>query len=319
MMMEKLSLLLIENQERYEKGLRLPQIPPIKSVRVVNQASLNIKAKKKVTVAVEIILNRGFNEILNAYDRFFENPSDPEGVHQVRVRIRKFRAVLGFFRPLFKAESYLRQQQTLRKMGQQFGEVRQLDVLLAGMAEIEKNASFEIGAFGKLSDYLQGQRENALEQLLAGLKTDVFALALLDIWVWKLNDPWAAGAPDLQLSIKDYADRQIDKWLKKIRRSMKNLDVKDPQLVHQVRIKSKKLRYAIEQLATILDRKTRKSLDIFEKMQDDLGYYHDVFANRQLLEQLVVTSDDCHLHHQAGIIIGWQMMAGNRKIRKFIN
>lgn len=319
MMMEKLSLLLIDNLGRYEKGLRLPQIPPIKSVWVVDQASLNLKAKKKVTVAVEIILNRGFNEILNAYDRFFENPSDPEGVHQVRVRIRKFRAVLGFFRPLFKAESYLRQQQTLRKMGQQFGEVRQLDVLLAGIAEIEKNASFKSGAFGKLSDYLQGQRENALEQLLAGLKTDVFALALLDIWVWKLNDPWAAGAPDLQLSIKDYADRQIDKWLKKIRRSMKNLDVKDPQMVHQVRIKSKKLRYAIEQLATILDRKTRKSLDTFEKMQDDLGYYHDVFANQQLLEQLIVVSPDCQLHGQAGIIIGWQMMAGNRKIRKFIN
>ena len=44
----------------------------------------------------------------------------------------------------------------------------------------------------------------------------------------------------------------------------------------------------------------------------------DVFANRQLLEQLVAASPDCHLHHQAGIIIGWQMMAGNRKIRKFI-
>ena len=99
---------------------------------------------------------------------------------------------------------------------------------------------------------------------------------------------------------------------------MKSLEVKDQRLVHRVRIKSKKLRYVIEQLASILDRKTRKSLDAFEKMQDDLGYYHDVFANRQLLEQLVAASPDCHLQHQAGIIIGWQMMAGNRKIRKFI-
>ncbi|PKM62228.1 MAG: hypothetical protein CVU99_00160 [Firmicutes bacterium HGW-Firmicutes-4] len=318
MMMEKLAILLMENQGRYEKGLRQPQIPPIKSVRVVSQSNMNIKAKKKVVVAVEIIINSGFNEILNAYDRFFENQSDPEGVHQVRVRIRKFRAILAFFKPLFKAESYQLQQDTLRKMGQQFGEVRQLDVLLSGIAEIEKNASLESSDFGKFKDHLQGKREMAFEQLWTSLKTDVFALDLLDIWVWKLNDPWEAGAPDLQLSIKEYTDKHIENWLKKIRRSMKSLDVKDQQAVHRVRIKSKKLRYVIEQLSTILDRKTRKSMDAFEKMQDDLGYYHDVFANQQLLEQLVAASADCELHYQAGIIIGWQMMAGNRKIRKFI-
>jgi CHAD domain-containing protein len=319
MMMEKLAILLMENQGRYKKGLLLPQIPPIKSVWFVNQASLNIKAKKKVAVSVEIIMTSGFNEILNAYDRFFENLSDPEGVHQVRVRIRKFRAILAFFRPLFKAENYQQQQDALGKMGQQFGEVRQLDVLLEGISEIEKNASFEISDFGKLKDHLQGKRDSVFEHLLTSLKSDAFALDLLDIWVWKLNDPLEAGAPDLQLSIKDYTDKHIQNWLKKIRRSMKSLDVKDQRLVHRVRIKSKKLRYVIEQLSPILDRKTRKSMAAFEKMQDDLGYYHDVFANQQLLEQLVAASADCHLHHQAGIIIGWQMMAGNRKIRKFIN
>lgn len=319
MMMEKLSILLMENQGRYEKGLRQPQIPPIKSVRVVSQSNMNIKAKKKVAVSVEIIINSGFNEILNAYDRFFENQSDPEGVHQVRVRIRKFRAILAFFMPLFKADSYQLQQDTLRKMGQQFGEVRQLDVLLAGISEVEKNANLESSDFGKLKDHLQGKRDMAFKQLLTRLKTDAFALDLLDIWVWKLNDPWEAGSLDMQLSIKDYTDKHIGSWLKKIKGSMKNLDVKDQHAVHRVRIKSKKLRYVIEQLASILDRKTRKSMDAFEKMQDDLGYYHDVFANQQLLEQLVVASADCQLHYQAGIIIGWQMMAGNRKIRKLIN
>lgn len=316
--MEKLSILLMENQERYEKGKVLPQIPPIKAVKTVNQSSLNIKAKKKVIPSVEIIMKNGFNEIINAYDCFFENQSDPEGVHQVRVRIRKFRAILAFFRPLFKAEDYLIQQDNLRKLGQQFAEVRQLDVLLEGISAIETESTLVISTFGQIKDHLQGKRETAFQHLLASLKTDAFALDLLDLWVWKLNDPWAAEAWDLQVSIKDYTAAQIDKWLKKIRRSMKNLDVKDQQAVHRVRIKSKKLRYVIEQLFSILNQETRKSMDAFEKIQDDLGYFHDVFANQQLLEQLVSESDDCQLHYQAGIIIGWQMMAGNRKVRKFI-
>lgn len=318
MMMEKLSILLIENQGRYEKGLLLPQIPPIKSVRVISQSRLNIKAKKKVAVSVEIIMNRGFNEIINAYDQFFENYSDPEGVHQVRVRIRKFRAMLAFFMPLFKAEKYLAQQDTLRKMGQQFAEVRQLDVLLEGISEIEKDSAMAISAFGQIKDYLQEKRKMAVNLLLANLKTDAFALDLLDIWIWRLNDPWEAGSPDLQLSVKDYTATHIDKWLKKITKGMKNLDLKDQQAIHRVRIKSKKLRYVIEQLSSILNKEICKSMDAFEKMQDDLGYFHDVFANQQLLEQLVSESDDCQLHYQSGIIIGWQMMAGNRKIRKFI-
>ncbi|MDO9492549.1 CHAD domain-containing protein [Acetobacterium sp.] len=319
MMMEKLSTVLVENLGRYEKGLLLPQIPPIKSVKVVNQSSLNIKEKKKVAVSAEIIMKNGFNQILNAYDRFFENQSDPEGVHQVRVRIRKFRAILAFFMPLFKNETYQRQQDILRKMGQQFSEVRQLDVLLEGVSEMEKNANLEISTFGKIKDHLQGKREMAFNQLMADLETDAFALDLLDIWVWKLNDPWEAGSPDLQVTLKDYTEKYLDSWLKKIKKSMENLDIKDQQAIHRVRIKSKKLRYVIEQLSSILDRKTRKSMEAFEKMQDDLGYYHDVFANQHLLEQLVSASDDCHLHYQAGIIIGWQMMAGNRKIKKFIN
>ncbi len=318
MMMEKLSMVLVENLGRYEKGLLLPQIPPIKSVKVVNQSSLNIKAKKKVVVSAEIIMKNGFNEIINAYDRFFENQSDPESVHQVRVRIRKYRAILAFFMPLFKIESYQQQQDILRKMAQQFSEVRQLDVLLEGVLDMEKNANLEISTFGKIKDHLQGKREVAFNQLLADLETDAFALELLDIWVCKLNDPWEAGSPDLQISIKDYTEKYLDKWLKKINKSMKNLDIKDQQAIHRVRIKSKKLRYVIEQLSSILDRKTRKSMEAFEKMQDDLGYYHDVFANQHLLEQLVSASADCQLHYQAGIIIGWQMMAGNRKIKKFI-
>ncbi len=318
MMMEKLSRLLLENQGRYEKDMRLPQIPPIKTVRVVSQSGFHIKAKKKLVPAAELIMKSGFNEIINAYDYFFENPSDPEGVHQVRVRIRRFRAMLAFFAPLFKAESYQRQQESLRNMAGQFGEVRQLDVLLAGISEIEKESVLEINCFGIITSFLHEKREVAFDQLLAELKGDAFVLELLDILVWKFNDPWDETAPGLHASIKDYTEKQIDNWHKKIKRSMKKLDVKDQQAVHRVRIKSKKLRYVIDQLSTILDKKTRQSMDAFEKMQDDLGYFHDVFANQHLLEQLVSGSNDCQLHYQAGIIIGWQMMTGKRKIRKFI-
>lgn len=319
MMMEKLSRLLMENQGRYQKGVLLPELPPIKSVKVVSsQSNLNIKAKEKVLPAVDIIMKNGFNGIINAYDYFFENPADPEGVHQVRVRIRKYRAVLAFFMPIFEAEKYRKQQESLRNLGQQFGEVRQLDVLLEGIVVMENNSVIAISEFGEIRKHLMQKRETAFKKLLDELQTDQFALDLLDILVWKLNNPWMEDSPALEMSIKTYTEAGIAKWLKKIKKSMKNLDVRQQQEVHQVRIKSKKLRYAIDQLSAILNKKTRKSMDDFEKIQDDLGYFHDVFANKQLLEQFISASDNPQLYYQAGIIVGWQMMEGNRKIRKFI-
>lgn len=318
-MMEKLSRLLIENQRRYKKGIQLPEIPPIKAVRIVkSQSDLNIKAKKKVITAVDIILKNGFNEIMNAFDYFFESPADSEGVHQVRVRIRKYRAVMAFFEPIFTAAEYRAQQDILRNLGQLFGEVRQLDVLLEEITVMEEDSVLPICDFQEIKKYLINKREIALTDLMDTLQTDQFALGLLDILVWKHNEPWRDNSPYLEMSIKAYAEREIDKWLKKIKKSMKSLDAKQQQEVHKVRIKSKKLRYVIEQLAAILDKTTRKSVDQFEQIQDDLGYFHDVFANKQLLDQLISESDNCQLHYQAGIIIGWQMMAGNRKIRKYL-
>ena len=318
-MMEKLSRLLMENQGRYEKGLRLPEIPPIKAVKVVSsQSDLNIKAKKKVAFAVDIILKNGLNEMINAFDYFFENPADPEGVHQIRVRIRKYRAVLAFFMPIFTEEEYQTKQDALRNLGQLFSEVRQLDVLLEEIIVMENDSVLPICDFEEIKKHLNSKRETAFDDLMDTLQTDQFALGLLDIMVWKHNEPWIDNSPDLEMSIKTYTEREIDKWLKKIKKSMKNLDVKQQQEVHKVRIKSKKLRYVIEQLAAILDKKTRNSVDQFEKIQDDLGYFHDVFANKELLSQLISDSDSEQLYYQSGIIIGGQMMAGNRKIRKYL-
>lgn len=318
MMMEKLAKLLAERQEQYDKKLLLPQIPPIKSVKVVNPVGLNIKAKKNVKVAVEIIMRSGLNQIIDAYDYFFENPNDREGVHQVRVRIRKFRALLAFFRPLFEEEKYQKQQQVLKKLGQQFGEVRQLDVLIEEVEIIEKDNVIAMSEFKQIKLYLAQKREKAYEILINELKTDQFAQELLDIWIWKLNQPWDQKSSVLDMSLALYTKKQMAIWIKKINKEINHLDIRQQQEIHKVRIKSKKLRYVIEQLSTILDRKTRRSIKQFEKIQDDLGYVHDVFANKRLLEQLILASDNQQLYYEAGMIVGWQSMHGNRKIKKFV-
>lgn len=287
---------------------------PIKSVWVVDQALLSIKAKKQLAPSVEIVINRGFNEILNAYDRFFENPcshrrssSGPGPNSQIQGD--------HLFQTAVQSQLSAGNRIRCGKWGSRLA-VRQLDVLAAGFLLKLKKANFEISDFGKLRDHLQGRREAALDLLLTSLKTDAFALDLLNIWVWELNDPWAAGVPDLQRSIKDYTDKHIENWLKKSGRHEKSRSQRSA--IGFTRSASKaKLRYVIEQLAPILDKKDPQILVAYERCRT-ISAITTMSSPTGNCGTASRGKPDCHLHTQTGIIIGWQMMAGSRNIRKFI-
>lgn len=317
-MLEKLERLMAEKQGRYEEGALMPEIEYLKAVEVKKKFKKKIKPKDNLLKAVEKMIQNGLNEIINAYDYLLTHLEDPEGVHQIRVRIRKLRAVLDFFTPIFQEVKYLEQQEKFREMGQQFGVVRQLDVLLEEIKIIENTGIISIGDFRFLKNKINKKREDAFRDITDNLTNDQFALDVLDIWVWLLNQPWEKDVSILKLSVKKYSDMRLGIWLKKIDKSMKNLNMEHQEEIHKVRIKSKKMRYVIEQLSPILNKDTQKSINKFEKLQDDLGYFHDVYANKILLEQLITESDENQLHYEAGMVVGWQTLQGNMKMKKYL-
>ena len=59
-------------------------------------------------------------------------------------------------------------------------------------------------------------------------------------------------------------------------------------------------------------------LEMIEQLQDDLGYFHDVYGNREWLAQLLAQSEDKQLHYEAGLVVGWQTLQGKLKMEKYL-
>ncbi|MGV8906743.1 MAG: CHAD domain-containing protein [Acetobacterium sp.] len=278
--------------------------------------NLKIKPNEKLPRAIEKIVINNINAIINAQNNLLAQMDDPENVHQLRVKIRQLRGLLSFFSPLFDKVDYHEKQRALSKSGLVFSEIREVDVILEEIEKMTNNSLVSLGDFPLLKNKLEQKRRVELERITAFSKNNELTAILLDLRVWLLEDPWI-NTELLDDSIKKYSEKRLARWSKRINKAMVEMEMSDKEAIHQVRIRSKKLRYVMEQLRAILDSDSKKSIKRFEKLQEDLGYFHDVYINKLFLEKLIGESNSAQLHYEAGLFVGWQINQGNLMMSKY--
>jgi CHAD domain-containing protein len=207
--------------------------------------------------------------------------TEPEELHKMRVATRRLRAHLraarGILAPawvdLLRAEAAW--------LGSLLGPVRDLDVLLG---HLEKESvtlrSPERRAFEELLDRIRQQRIAARATLLQALESDRY-LALLD----RLEGgAQSAAAGDESTSLESIAGAAF----KKLRRAVKacGLDARDTVL-HQIRIKGKRARYAAELAQPSVGKPAARFLRHAKEFQDLLGEHHDALVTEQRLRKLL--------------------------------
>ncbi|KNZ43331.1 CHAD domain-containing protein [Acetobacterium bakii] len=309
----KKNILFMENRTKHYRGFVLLGL----NEKNDKKNTLNLNPKEKITWAIVKIMVFDIHEIMNAQENLLAQPEDPECVHQLRVKVRRLRAIFTFFSPLFNQDDYSGKKEVLGKIGLAFSGVREYDVLLEQIETITQNSIIPTNEFLNLKKELEAKRKEELNKMTDYLKTNQLLAVLLDLWVWLLEDPWM-DTELLDLSIKKYAKIQLGEWSNDINKKLKKMDMKDQKSIHKVRIKSKRLRYVLEQLKSVLGDESKNSIIKFEKLQDDLGFFHDVYINRLLLEKIIEESDSANLCYEAGMISGWQTNQGNTRMNKYL-
>ena len=199
---------------------------------------------------------------------------DPEGVHQARVATRRLRSDLRTLRPLLDREWSTALRDELGWIARLLGEVRDGDVLLERLREkvgaLPKE--FQGGAGAAVSD-LQASRDLALTTLLDALRSDRY-VELLD----RLVD--AAGAPSLRDDAGAPAADAIPAlvrrpWHKLEKRAGKLPDDPTNARLHEIRIRTKRLRYAAEAAAPVAGKPARALAHAAARLQDVLGDLND--------------------------------------------
>src|SRR3954471_22506158 len=202
------------------------------------------------------------------YEAVAREGADPEGVHQMRVAVRRIRAALKA-----SDEPQLEElQDELRWLGGVLGRIRDLDVLLghlraqaADLSEDERAAAERLlsglveerrRARRRMLDTLRGARYGALLRRLASLAT--------------AEDGWINGRTvgKKRTAMLDVVVKPHSK-LAKAARALGE-DPADDDL-HALRIRGKRLRYAAELAVPIGGKPVRKALKATKELQDILG------------------------------------------------
>jgi CHAD domain-containing protein len=198
---------------------------------------------------------------------------DPESLHDMRVGVRRLRALLRVGKKLLATDT-ADLDGRLKHLGRVLGGVRDLDVLLERLDEEAAELGGEDAKRGRsLLRALRSERSRSRRRLLAFLRSEEY-LSLLDDTARVIDRLEPSGADD---SLDDLAAKAFAK----VRKAVRELpdEPADGEL-HSVRKKGKRARYAGE----LAGRK--KSVRKAKKLQDVLGEHQDAVVSAQRLREL---------------------------------
>jgi CHAD domain-containing protein len=228
---------------------------------------------------VRLVFVTRFNELLE-WRKEALNWSDPEGVHSMRVASRRLRSVMRDFLPYLPKKSFAPVLKQLKGLADALGEVRDQDVAIEALEQIEKKVPAEHAAgfqqFVAKRKEVREHRRRELKALLAKaelktLQTDFAAAVEEATSVAERKRKRSDPTPFMKVSREIIRDR-LKEFEKRSNGLFKPLDV---VALHDLRIATKRLRYAIELLGPCFDRSISAHAKRAARLQGALGDLHD--------------------------------------------
>lgn len=210
---------------------------------------------------------------------------DAEGVHQMRVGLRRLRAVISLFSRILvsaRAESVKRE---LKWLTRELAPARELDVFLKETIRPAAANSAPRRGIRAIEEEFVARRAQALERARTAVSGKRFRMLLLDVTEWVEREDSISGGADIP--IRKFAAKLLRRRVRNVRREAENLERLSDRARHKLRIKAKKLRYAAEFFEALFPGKRRrkrlaKLVKHAQAIQDALGSLNDYLAHRKM-------------------------------------
>lgn len=254
---------------------------------------------------------------------------DPEGVHQLRVGVRRLRALVSAFKPVIAPEplDFLRRE--LGWLQRQLGPARDWDVFREETLSPLTRRLPAASGLAELAAEAAALRGAAYRQAAAALEDPRHAALHLRLQLWLDGGGWAARAgaakrSPLNAPVSRFTCKVLGKRYKKLRAAAdRRHDLTEAEL-HEVRIAAKKLRYEVEFFRSLYGRKAvRRQVKALQALQDRLGSLNDAVTGDALLAQLAVRLDrdggraDAEATLAIAAVRGWQAACVERDLGHF--
>lgn len=236
---------------------------------------------------------------------------DPEYIHQMRVATRRLRAALRLFAPLLPADFAPPIVAVLRDMMALLGQARDLDVLLAEIAEPVLHALPDEPRLAALVGIITDRRFERRRTAVDFLRSPRYGLITLDTLadlhghaekVGAGGTASEADAPAQQLL--EFATDRLQRLRKKVLALARRARIDDPPSLHALRIAIKRLRYALEFFSPLASPAAmRRVLGQLAALQETLGQINDLANAGALL--MDCADNDPSLREAVTLIGGW--------------
>jgi CHAD domain-containing protein len=209
---------------------------------------------------------------------------DPENLHQMRVSVRRMRAVLQAARPLLNREWADGLRAELGWLGRALGPVRDLDVLLLRLREeaVLFGAAEQADAERLLSS-LEDERTSARTVLLEALASQRYT-ELVNRLAETVAHPVPTRGRKRTVSLTSLVAKEFDRLNGAVGRAG---DDPADQVLHELRIHGKRLRYTAELAEPALGPPVQELLRKTVAMQDVLGEHQDACVAQQRVTALL--------------------------------
>ena len=210
---------------------------------------------------------------------------DDEGVHQMRVAVRRLRSDLRTFSPMIDQTWSTEVIPELKWLADLLGDTRDLDVL---SERFERTGSDLEPDIAPLLETMRGLRADSRAALYGGLRSKRYGELLEKLVRSAQNAPLTAEAarPCSEILIP-YVAATWNKLRKSARPARRSSSAEQ---LHKIRIRAKRVRYATEAIAPALETEGGKAANFARaaaKLQDVLGEHQDAIVAQARIRELV--------------------------------
>jgi triphosphatase len=277
--------LTIAPESKAERGFRLllQQAPAASKA-----PSLELDCDASALQAFRVIVATGLGHLLANQPAAVAG--DPEGVHQMRVAIRRLRTALVLFEPHLEPYTATRFELELKRLGRGLGEARDWDVFcletLPGAIDDAAGAGWE-RLLQNTAETEQGAAHRRVEQELAA---PAFTSFVLGMAAW-IEDgairPALVGDKCMTQRVKKLAPGLLDRVAGKVAKRGERIGRRSDEELHALRKSLKKLRYSVDDLSGLYGRKAvKRYLRGCKELQQQLGKMNDAAVAGMLAERL---------------------------------
>ena len=215
----------------------------------------------------------------------------PDAVHRMRVAVRRVRAALATYRPLFVGEQTEPIRNELKWLAAVLGEPRDVEVmrerlgvmLVGEPPEVVRGAGYQ-----RMDEEMRAEYAQARGRMLDALGSDRY-FALLD-----RLDELAAGAPWSEKAarpshsvLRTLVRHDYERLVRRVEFADEADDPGEREnRLHEARKAAKRVTYAAETLTSVYGKPAERFVQAMKRVQSRLGDHHDAFVTQERLREL---------------------------------